>query len=143
MNLNKLDAVEKLINSENCIDIDYVDADGNTMLIDVCKEHTEIEKRIKVVKAFIEAGGNVNHQNNFGETALMIAVLKEEIEISKILISAGADVNMQNKYGMRALTIAIRKNKPQLVQILIEAGAEVNYHEECFLCWKTPLMIAV
>jgi hypothetical protein len=29
MNLNKLDAVEKLINSENCIDIDYVDADGS------------------------------------------------------------------------------------------------------------------
>ena len=71
-------------------------------------------------KLLLKAGANVNAQDTDGNTALMFPQNLEQI---KLLLKAGADVNVQDKYGDTALmgTQDLEKTK-----LLLKAGANVN-----------------
>jgi len=49
-----------------------------------------------LVKALIEAGDNIDHQDKDGNTALIHASLQENFDLIKILIQAGTDINKKN-----------------------------------------------
>ena len=78
------------------------------------------------VKRLIEAGADVNAQENDGSTALMWASLEGHAGITRLLIEAGADVNAQDNYGYIALIYTSRKGHTEVVKLLIEEGADVN-----------------
>ena len=78
------------------------------------------------VKRLIEVGADVNAQDDYGNTALMVALEMGYIEIAKLLIDAGAYVNAQDYYGDTALMLASGGGHPEIVKLLIEAGADVN-----------------
>jgi hypothetical protein len=50
-------------------------------------------------KILIEAGADINFQNNDGSTALHVASFFGRPEIVKILLDKGADKSIKNKYG--------------------------------------------
>jgi len=52
------------------------------------------------------SGKDVNHQDSFGNTALMIAANQGDFFKVKTLLEAKADVNKQDKYGQTALVFA-------------------------------------
>ena len=77
------------------------------------------------IEAAIQAGADVNAQNNGDVTPLMVAASNNNNpEVLKVLIQAGADVNAYEKFGETALTMAAQyNNNPEVVSLLIQAGA--------------------
>ncbi len=55
-------------------------------------------------KALIEAGADLNLQNNEGSTALLSAAFLCRVEIVEMLLAKGADKEIQNKTGATALS---------------------------------------
>ena len=70
---------------------------------------------INKVKRLLEAGANVNIQNNRGYTALIDASYKGHTEIVKLLLEYKANVNIQNKYGYTALICASSSGHTEIV----------------------------
>jgi ankyrin repeat protein len=109
---------------------------------------------IDVVEALIQAGANINLQDNGGRTALDLALKKNHtaivdfllkrvaaadkeslikaaasgnIERVKVLIAAGADVDFQRVInGFTALIYAAQNGYTHIVEALLRAGANVN-----------------
>lgn len=59
--------------------------------------------RTEIAKALIEAGADVNLQNNEGSTALHTAAFVGRLEIVELLLSNGANKDLLNNYGSTAL----------------------------------------
>ncbi|CZB16028.1 hypothetical protein FLM9_681 [Candidatus Synechococcus spongiarum] len=49
---------------------------------------------LEIVKALIQAGTDLNSQDKYGKTALMVASSENQLEIVKALIQAGADLKL-------------------------------------------------
>ena len=59
--------------------------------------------RTEIAKALIEAGADVNLQNNEGSTALHSAAFLCRLEIVEMLLEHGADTSLKNIYGSTPL----------------------------------------
>lgn len=57
----------------------------------------------EMAKVLIDAGADINFQNNDGSTALHTAAFFCRPEIVKMLLEKGADKTLKNKYGATAL----------------------------------------
>lgn len=159
---NDLPMVTELIVSGARFDV--TDKQGNTpLMIAVQKNYTEIIKKLirydalpnnqdasltiaaakndlNLVEMLIKAGANLNAQNRFGNTALMIALERGFDSIIQALLKARADVNIQNSAGTTALMIAAKKGNAAFVDQLIAAGARNDLKDAS---GKTAYQIAV
>lgn len=59
-----------------------------------------------IVKMLIEAGANIDHQNVWGETALMCASYMDHTEIVKLLLLMGASKHLIDTDGFYAYDLA-------------------------------------
>jgi len=69
---------------------------------------------------------NVNSQDKYGNTPLMIAASKGDLETVELLIKEGADVNIRNKINDTALLIAVRNNKLNCFLEILRSNPELN-----------------
>ena len=93
--------------------------------------HERGAAKVKVVKALIEAGADVNARADNGWTPLHACASRERSivkvdEVVKLLIAAGADVNARADDGLTPLHCAAMHVNVDVVKVLIEAGADVN-----------------
>jgi ankyrin repeat protein len=58
--------------------------------------------KTEMAKVLIEAGGDLNFQNNDGSTALHTAAFFCRPEIVRVLLDKGADKTIKNKFGATA-----------------------------------------
>jgi ankyrin repeat protein len=58
--------------------------------------------KTEMAKVLIDAGADLNFQNNDGSTALLTAAFFCRPEIVKLLLDKGADKSLKNKYGATA-----------------------------------------
>ena len=58
------------------------------------------------VKKYIESGGNINAQNEFGATPLHIAANSGNLAIAKLLIAQEADLNLLYEESQTPLHLA-------------------------------------
>ena len=105
-----------------------VEEKHSTLLFAAAHGHREI------VQALIDAGADVNHQDEFGHTVLYWAAESGYLETVQTLIDAGADVNLRTKDNSfnderTALSRAAYKGHLEIVQTLIDAGADVNHQD--------------
>jgi ankyrin repeat protein len=104
------------------------DDDGNTALhyavrkFDGSPQHESPE----VVSMLLDAGVDVNMQNNIGESALMIAACTCNDEYVKLLLDAGASVKRTDYGGNLALSEAARKGYGTVVRQLLEEAPPIN-----------------
>lgn len=83
---------------------------------------------IKVIRAMLESGANVNERNELGETALGLAIEQNQAEITKLLLRHGAEVNNVNPRGESAMAHALEQvPKFVMAKVLFDAGITVDY----------------
>lgn len=85
----------------------------------------------KYIQPLIDAGADVNIQNNYGQTALFYAT---NTDVVYGLIKAGADVNILDKGNCNALMQYLNNNtengdkycSERIIQLFVEAGLNLN-----------------
>lgn len=84
-------------------------------------QHQDIVERLLTI-------GNidVNLQNRYGDTPLMLAITSGQAEIVKLLIHADADVNLRNLDKDSSLHFAAKNGFLEIVEMLLECGAEID-----------------
>ena len=65
---------------------------GNTALI-----WAAMEGHVSCVEVLVQAGANLNTQNNYRETALIFAAKNGHVSCLELLVQAGANLNTQTK----------------------------------------------
>ena len=70
---------------------------------------------IKVVRARIEAGDNIEATDSFGQTALHGVVKNKSFQIVKLLVNAGANVNTLDKDGETPLQIGEKSDNAKII----------------------------
>jgi ankyrin repeat protein len=74
-------------------------------------------------KRSIEAGADVNAEDNWGFTALMMASSNEHIDVVDLLIDAEANVNARAMRGYTAKSMAERQGHVYIASLHRDAGA--------------------
>jgi len=70
---------------------------------------------------------NINHQNKYGWTALMIVAEKGFYEMAYFLIQNGANINIiDQEFSRTALMRAAEKGQFDLVKLFVENGADIG-----------------
>ncbi len=122
---NDLELLQYLI--ERSVDLNAQESeDGLTPLMVAIEEGNS-----EIANVLIQNGANLDAQNDYGDTALTLAVeqshqLKKIVPLIKLLIEKNADINLQNNEGKTALVIAIDKKAYEIVRILVENGANIG-----------------
>lgn len=76
------------------------------------------------LRAFVEAGGNVNAVTEHGVTPLFSAVGHRKTESVAYLLEAGADVNVKGPDGRTPLQLALAMKHMDIVELLHQHGAK-------------------
>lgn len=95
--LGDLKSVQQHIEAGSDLD-DKEPTMGSTALISA-----SVFGKTEIARALIEAGADLNIQNNEGSTALHTASFLCRTEIVKMLVDKGADQTLKNIYGSTAL----------------------------------------
>jgi putative ankyrin repeat protein L93 len=100
---------------------------GWTPFMRACKEFYEPD----IIKAFIQAGGDVKSRNRNGETPFMIAAVKRSSpQTLAVLLEAGADINARDKFGNTSFIYVVRHPQAlmriRILDFMIDNGANAD-----------------
>ncbi len=109
---------------KNGLRANCIDKNGNSILSIMAARI----KNPKVLILYLIEGLNINHQNFYDYTPLMLAIkYNKNPNIIKFLLDHGADVNKKNIYGDTALIMAIKYNRTlKEIKLILKQGADVN-----------------
>jgi len=78
---------------------------------------------IEEIKNYLNAGVNVDYQNIYGLTALMIASGRGKGHAVNFLLGRSAAVNLHDEEGDTALSMAVAGDYPEVVRVLLNGNA--------------------
>ncbi|XP_036355459.1 E3 ubiquitin-protein ligase MIB2-like isoform X2 [Octopus sinensis] len=82
-----------------------------------------------IVLMLLEAGANIELQDDDGDTALHFSAFGEQTEIMELLLSKGAKIDALNKKKQSALHIAVNKESIKCVRMLVKHSAPINIQD--------------
>ena len=100
--------------------------DKMLLLLQDVEEQTT-ESKVNKIQELIRSNGNLNAQDEEGNTVLLLAARGGHLEIAQTLIDAGADVNHRDNDGRTALKIATSRGHTEIEEVLIEGGAGISF----------------
>ena len=116
--------------------LDPADADSNTAL------HYAVHRgNLAVVKVLLKKN-DVNKVNKSGETALFIAVRKNQDALAAALTAAKADVKIKNAKDQTAMDVACLAGSRDVLDTLAKAGAEYGPDQLKIAAAKDRLAVA-
>lgn len=79
------------------------------------------------IQTYIERIKNIDQANDDGNTALMMAINRDDLEIIQYILDLGAHINYQNSQsaGQTPLMLAASVGNGEVVTLLLERGAEI------------------
>ena len=77
------------------------------------------------VRRLLSNGIDVDAHNQFGKTALMMAVESNQMEMVNLLLTTGASINKRTLAGCTALTFAAENGHIAIINSLLERGADI------------------
>ena len=120
--MGHIEYVQLLIKKE--ADIDLQGIDGLSALMILCHDHIT---HPGIFRCLLERGANVNLQDQWRKTALMIASVKRNKAFVEELLEYEAQLDMQDSEGNTALILAFKiRYNLNLVELLIRKGADMN-----------------
>jgi ankyrin repeat protein len=78
------------------------------------------------VERSLKEGAAANSRNRLGETALIIALKKNDFRIARVMLDAGTDVNLAAVSGVTPLMAAAYVGQADIVKELLAEGADMN-----------------
>ena len=117
---NNIQSIKNYIDSGYDLNLNVNDY-GYTPLICV-----SISNQIKIAKLLLNAGVDVNKQDNDGDTALIWATKYNNHELVKLLLNSDADIDKQNNVGNTALIFAVIYDRIDIVKHLLNSGADID-----------------
>lgn len=84
-------------------------------------------KANSVCELLIKAGANVNEEDDFGYTPLLVSTILNNIHLVKVLCEAGANPNKKSTNGNTPLIIAADDGDFEITKTLIEHKADINF----------------
>lgn len=100
-----------------------------------------LRRNVAVATLLLQAGANVNAENDFGETALDQAAQFGSKATLLLLLAHGANIAHKNAFGKTALHLAAESSHgADAVAILLAHGAPVNARDDE---GKTPLALSL
>lgn len=84
----------------------------------------------EIVRLLLNRGADINAQDEWGRTALMIAADGGYADTVKLLLDWEANVHLRDSNGNTALMRAAWKGHLDIVRALIDRGADVNSVDE-------------
>jgi ankyrin repeat protein len=84
--------------------------------------------RNKILQALVNAGPDLNIQDQSGETAVMAALVPSNntTEAVRILLQKRSNLELEDKDGRTILELAVVRSNSEIVTLLIQAGAVVQ-----------------
>jgi ankyrin repeat protein len=80
---------------------------------------------VQAIRAFYDAGINVNARGEKGETPLTYAIQNGETKTIKAVMEK-ADINQRDALGNSPIHLSLMKNKEDIMDLLLDKGADVN-----------------
>lgn len=111
----------QVLRSSFFLDPQYCNSDGNTAL-----HYAAHHGYLKLAKALIEKGANVNAMNRVRSSPLHVAVRYNRPDIVQLLLENDADPNQLGQFSHSALTLAATQNFYNIAKILIDNGAQTQ-----------------
>ena len=104
------------------IDVNEVDENGHTGLIHSCFLQ-DARVRMKICKALVFAGADINKRDNFGRSLLSWACLKGRVEIVRFLLNDQScidlQINVTDKGGNNTLLLSVISENFLLVKMIV------------------------
>ena len=97
------------------VDIDQVNADGNTAFLNAVSGNN-----LEIAKYLFPKVGDMDHKNKKGYSALTFAILNKQPEFFDFLISKGADVSLIDKEGNNLAYYAFKSYDPAKSELFLK-----------------------
>ena len=81
---------------------------------------------LQIAAILIKAGASLDQKDKLGNTALHLAVDRNQVEMAQLLIDVGAALDVDNRNGMTPLMVAASRGNAAIVQALLAKGANAR-----------------
>lgn len=119
----QIDAVKTLLESQLC-DVNITDDYGETAIF--------YAKSPQIIDWLLTYGGDINHQNNHGKTALLLSFFKNNDDLAIKLLEYGADINLNSAEIQSLLADAIIEDNYERIKIMLEYGVDMTSPDPLF-----------
>lgn len=114
-------------------EVNSKDTTGRTTLFDAVKSN------LSAYKLVVDRTGDVNHQDDYGVTPLMIAAYQMRIDIIEDLLERRADVKLRNNAGETTYDVA-KKYMGQHIRVSIESNREGEMGKASIITTQTDIL---
>ncbi|KAI0141143.1 ankyrin repeat-containing domain protein [Hypoxylon sp. NC0597] len=80
----------------------------------------------KIVTALLDAEADINHQDDYGNTALQFSAWSSNSRVTQLLLLRFPDINRTDNDNITALADAARRGAVECLKLLLDAGADTE-----------------
>jgi ankyrin repeat protein len=78
----------------------------------------------------LDRGADIEVQNNYNNTALMVATIEGHTEFARMLLDRGAMIDARCERGRTPLHWAVYRGRTEMMRLLLERGADPHVRDE-------------